>query len=302
MASRAIIINASAGADDKQAIAEKLAPIFAAGGIDAQITLARSSEELIEAARGAAAGRPLAVVAGGGDGTLSTVASTLAGTDVPFGVLPLGTLNHFAKDLGIPLDPEEAARNIVAGHVVSVDVGEVNGRIFLNNSSLGIYPRIVRQREHQQRQGRGKWTAFTWATLRALRRYIFLSVALRTKTEQLSLRTPFVFIGNNEYQMESLNMGGRTCLNAGQLSVVVAHRAGRWGLLRLAVRALVGRLRESREFDAFCTTEIRIETRRDTIDVALDGEVTRMETPLNYRVRPGALRVIVPAGGKSPAP
>lgn len=295
MSSMAIIINASAGADDKQAVADKLAPIFKAAGVDVQITLARSYAELIETARRAAASKPLALVAGGGDGTLSTVASTLAGTDTPFGVLPLGTLNRFAKDMGIPLDPEEAARSIIAGHVVRIDVGEVNGRMFLNNSSLGIYPRIVRQREHLQRRGRGKWAAFTWATLRVLRRYIFLNVALRTRTEQLTLRTPFVFIGNNEYQMESLNMGGRTCLTAGQLSVIVAHRTGRWGLVRLAARALVGRLRESKEFDAFCTTEILIETRREAIDVALDGEVALMSTPLNYRVRPGALRVIVPA-------
>lgn len=294
MKSIAVIINASAGLDDKQEIAEKLAAIFAASGVEASITLADTGEKLIEAARDAIAQKPSVIVAGGGDGTLNAIAALVVDTKIALGVLPLGTLNHFAKDLQIPLDPEDAARNILEGHTVSVDVGEVNGKIFLNNSSLGIYPRIVRHRERQQRLGFKKWPAFAWATMTVLRRYIFLSVALQTATGKIVRRTPFVFIGNNEYQMETLNMGGRTCINAGLLSVFLAHRTGRWGLLRLAVRALFGSLREAKEFDTFCTKEIVIETRHKTIDVATDGEVNRMDTPLSYRTRAGALRVIVP--------
>ncbi len=296
----AVILNVSAGADDKKAVADNLTAIFRSGGLDARVTLAPSSAEIIEAARRAAREKLRAIVAGGGDGTINTVASTLVGSEIALGVLPLGTLNHFAKDLNIPLELEAAARNIVAGRTVQVDVGEVNGRIFLNNSSLGLYPSIVIQRNKQQQQlGRGKWPAFAWATLTMLRRYPFLGVRLSTNGRELVRRTPFVFIGNNEYEMGNFNIGARGCLNAGQLSLYMPHRTGRLGLLRLALRALFGRLREAKDFDALCTEEIWIETHRKRLPVATDGEVAIMDTPLHYRVRPGALRVIVPESGES---
>jgi diacylglycerol kinase family enzyme len=291
----AIIINAASGSDDKQGVGERLGELFAARGLDARITLARSGDEIIEETRRALREDCDPLVAGGGDGTINAVASQLVGTTRTLGVLPLGTLNHFAKDLGIPLDMEGAAANLVEGHVERVDVGEVNGRIFLNNSSLGLYPSIVRHREKQQeRLGRGKWPAFVWATLSVLRRYPFLSVRLSTDTEEMRRHTPFVFVGNNEYEMESFNVGARSCLNAGHLSLYTAHRTGRLGLLRFALRALFGGLREEKDFDALCTTEVWVETRRNRLRVATDGEVTVMRTPLHYRVLPGALRVIVP--------
>ncbi|HVG33349.1 MAG TPA: diacylglycerol kinase family protein, partial [Pyrinomonadaceae bacterium] len=136
----------------------RLAELFSERGSDARITLAKSGNEIVELARRAARDDCHTVIAGGGDGTINAVASAVVGTDKRLGVLPLGTLNHFAKDLKIPLDLEGAVSNIFDAHVARVDVGEVNGRIFLNNSSLGLYPSIVRQREKQQeRLGRGKW-------------------------------------------------------------------------------------------------------------------------------------------------
>ncbi len=291
----AIIINAASGADDKKEARERLGELFAADGIKARISLARSGEEIIDLARRAVKDNCDPVIAGGGDGTINAVSSVLVGTKRTLGVLPLGTLNHFAKDLQIPLDLEEAARVCVAGNTTSVDVGEVNGRIFLNNSSLGLYPSIVRHREKQQeRLGRGKWPAFIWAALSVLRRYPFLNVRLSVDDREIMSRTPFVFIGNNEYEMENFNLGARSCLNKGQLSLYVAHRTGRLGLLRLAFSALFGGLRKQNDFDALCTKEIWIETRRSRLRVATDGEVTVMNTPLHYRVRPGALRVLVP--------
>ena len=291
----AVIINASSGTNDKEAASHRLAEIFAAGGFDARIRLAGSGSEIVDLARRAGRDHTATIVAGGGDGTINAVASTLVGTNRALGVLPLGTLNHFAKDLNIPLDLEGAARNIMAGHIKSVDVGEVNGRIFLNNSSLGLYPSIVRRREKQQeRLGRGKWPAFLWAAVSVLRRYPFLAVRLSTEEHKMVRRTPFVFIGNNEYEMENFNVGARSCLDAGKLSLYVAHRTGRLGLLRFAWRAFFGGLRNDKDFDAMCCAQVWIETRRRRLHVATDGEVTIMETPLHYRVRPGALRVVVP--------
>jgi YegS/Rv2252/BmrU family lipid kinase len=292
----AVIINASSGTDDKKETRERLAEVFASRGIEARISLAESGEEIINLARRAVEDKCQPIIAGGGDGTINAVASIVLDTDRTLGVLPLGTLNHFAKDLNIPLDVENALLVCLEGREAKVDVGEVNGQFFLNNSSLGLYPSIVRHREkQQQRLGRGKWPAFIWATLSVLKRYPFLSVRLSTDDQRLIRHTPFVFVGNNEYEMESFNVGARSCIDAGQLSLYVTHRTGRLGLLRLAWRALFGGLRDEQDFDAMCTKEIWIETRRPKrLRVATDGEVTIMTTPLHYRVRPGALSVLVP--------
>jgi YegS/Rv2252/BmrU family lipid kinase len=291
----AIIINASSGTDDKAQAVKQLEELFGARGLEALVSLARSGEEIVEMAKRAVEDDRQPIVAGGGDGTINAVAAQLINTDRALGVLPLGTLNHFAKDLKIPLELEDAAQTIIEGRAVEVDVGEVNGRVFLNNSSLGLYPSIVHSREQQQQTlGRGKWPAFVWAALSVLKRYPFLNVRLHVDEQELARRTPFVFIGNNEYVMESFDIGSRSCLDAGELSLYIAHRTGRIGLLRLAWRALFGGLSDEDDFDALCTRELWIETRRRKLRVATDGEVTLMETPLHYRVLPRALRVIVP--------
>jgi YegS/Rv2252/BmrU family lipid kinase len=289
-----IIINVNSGATEKEEVRRLLADVFGASGIEARISLAETGAEVVALARRAARSDAQTIVAGGGDGTISAVASTLVGTRKALGVLPLGTLNHFARDLGIPLKLEAAARTIIAGHAIRIDVGEVNERFFVNNSSLGLYPSIVRHRDRRQRLGHGKWPALLWAAFMVLRRYPFLDVRLSTDGKVLASRTPFVFIGNNEYEMESFNIGGRSCLNAGQLSLYVSPRTGRLGLLRLAVRALLRRLRGAEDFVALCSSEIWIETPRRSMRVSTDGEVVVMQPPFHYRVRPGALRVIVP--------
>jgi diacylglycerol kinase family enzyme len=291
-----IIINATAGSGQAQAECERLVAIFSSVGVAAQIFAAGSGAELMDTTQRVAADHPPIIVAGGGDGTLNAVASVLVGSNTTLGVLPLGTLNHFAKDLGIPLELDAAARTIAAGHVTSVDVGEVNGRIFINNSSLGLYPQIVRHRDTQQRRlGRGKWPALVWASLSVLRRSPFMNVRLQVDQTPHQYKTTFVFIGNNEYVMEGFNIGQRVRLNAGQLSVYVSHRRGRGALIALALRALFGRLQQASDFQALSAQTLEVETRRARVHVATDGEVTVMDTPLFYRVRPGALRVITPA-------
>jgi YegS/Rv2252/BmrU family lipid kinase len=291
-----VIINSGSGATDKEDVRRQLTEIFAAKGLDARILLGQSGAEIIELARGAVQGDSQVIVAAGGDGTVNAVASALVKTNKTLGILPLGTLNHFAKDLQIPLDLEGATHTIVAGQTTNVDIGEVNGRIFLNNSSLGLYPSIVREREKQQLRGSGKWLAFVRAVLTVLRRYPFINVRLNVEGKEFATRTPFVFIGNNEYVMESFKVGGRRCLNAGELSLYIMHRTGRMGLLRLAVRALFGGLSQEQDLISLCTDEVRIEARHKHLRVAMDGEVIRMEPPLHYRVRPGRLRVLVPRG------
>ena len=193
-----VIVNARSGFGDKVAVRRHLIEVFASSGIDAEVLLARDGAEVAVMAQNAAREKWTVIMAGGGDGTMNTVASHLVGTDKFLGVLPLGTLNHLAKDLGIPLDLEGAVQTVISGRATNVDVAEVDGRIFLNNSSLGLYPTIVREREKKQRLGSGKWPAFVWAAVSALRRYPFLHVRLVADGERFELRTPFVFVGNNE--------------------------------------------------------------------------------------------------------
>lgn len=288
-----VIMNRGAGGrEDPQA---RIVELFAALGEDPRIVQPNDEEDISALAREAAKGSEQIIVAAGGDGTISAVASELAGSDKILGVLPAGTLNHFAKDLGIPLELEAAVRTIKEGEVTAVDTGEVNGRIFINNSSLGIYPQIVSRREAQQeRLARGKWPAFLWATVQAFRRFPFLDLRVAFEGQQLERRTAFLFVGNNEYEIAGFKLGSRTCLNAGKLGLYFSHGTGRLGLIRLALHALFGRVDQAKDFEAFCVAEARIETGHRRLLVARDGEVEWMETPLHYRIRPGALRVLVP--------
>lgn len=291
-----VIVNGSAGCGYDADWAAALRAKFRAQGLEPAIALAASGEEMAGCARQAVAEGATLVVAGGGDGTVNAVGAALVDTGVAFGVLPLGTLNHFARDAGIPPALDDAIATLAHGVRSRVDVGEVNGRIFLNNSSLGIYPDIVRDREKQQRRlGRGKWPAFAWAALTALRRYPFLSVRLCVNGEQHARRTPFVFIGNNAYRMQGWNIGERARLDGGALSLYVAQRPGRLALLRLAFHALFGQIEGRRDFDVLSAGAMEIETRHKRLRVALDGEVTVMATPLRYRIRAGALTVMRPA-------
>jgi diacylglycerol kinase family enzyme len=291
----AIIINSTSGTGDKEILRDKLVELFSARGLAPEISLVGCGRELQPLAERMLKQGHSPIVAGGGDGTVNAVASALVGKQTPLGVLPLGTLNHFAKDLKVPLDLEGAVSVILDGTIEDVDVAEVNDHVFINNSSLGLYPSIVHQRQHQeQRLGWGKWPAFVWAALSVLRRFPFINVRLTADNVELNRSTPFVFIGNNEYQMEGINIGARSCLNGGKLSLHVAHRTGRWGLVRFAIRALFGSLRNESDLDFLCAKEIWIETRQQRLRVATDGEVSMMETPLHYRIHPAGLRVLVP--------
>ena len=289
-----VIVNATSGNGPKPDWAE-LEHKFAAAGLQAKVQVMQQGADIAPAVAAAVKRGAQLVVAGGGDGTVSAVAAELAGTDVTLGVLPMGTLNHFAKDLGIGLEQEQAIAVIAAGRQLQVDVGEVNGRIFINNSGLGLYPDIVRDREQRQRRlGHGKWRALLAASITAARRYPVLTVQVEVEGKTLTRRTPFVFIGNNEYKMEGFEIGERAAVDRGELALYITQRMGRFGLLRLAFMALLRRLNQARDFDMLIAREFVVNTGHRRLRVATDGEVTLMVPPLRYRVRPGALRVLVP--------
>jgi diacylglycerol kinase family enzyme len=294
-----IILNESAGSAGPEAIRNKIDSLFFTSGVATRIHVADQGARIEELARQALREGSCAVVAGGGDGTLNSVAGVLADTGTHFGVLPLGTLNHFAKDAGVPLAIEEAVRAIIHGATMPVDAGEVNGRIFLNNSSLGIYPQLVVIRKQHERRGASRWGGILRATWKGLLDYDLLAVRLNADGSELARRTPFVFVGNNRYQFEGLNLGSRKSLNEGCLSLAVAHRTGRAGLVRLAFHALRGRLREAHDFDLLTAESVTVETPQPSLRVALDGEVFEIQPPLRYRIRRGALQLIVPPGRRA---
>jgi diacylglycerol kinase family enzyme len=275
----------------------RLDGLFREARVDARIHLLQPGVNLAEAARDAADSGSTAVVAAGGDGTVSTVATALVGTSMPLGVLPLGTLNHFARDLKIPAGLPEAIAVIRAGRVTAVDVGRVNDRPFLNNASLGFYPNIVELRDELRRKGRRKLPAFVSATASVLWTYRGVVAVLQSERPRWAGRTPFVFVGNNEYTMEGLSLGGRPTLTGGQIVAYVAPRMRSRQLPLLLARALLGRVRRSGSFEIFPASQLEIAIPgASRVRIALDGEVTTMTTPLRFRSEPRALNVLCPGG------
>lgn len=290
-----VIVNGNAGKGWTEDEIRGLEEMFRDAGAEARVLVAHSGAEILALARQALEGKPAVLVGGGGDGTIGTLAAVVHSSATTLGVLPLGTLNHFARDLNIPLELEEAVRVVVANRQAAVDVGRVNDRTFINNSSIGIYTDIVRDRKRQQqRLGRGKLAALIWASITALRRAPFVRARLVLDGEERNYRAPFIFIGNNEYTMEGFNIGKRASLQAGRLSVYVTRRQSRLGLVALGLSALFGRLHQARDFEATTAHSLDVETRHRVLPVATDGEVAVMQTPLHFQCLPGALRVIVP--------
>jgi diacylglycerol kinase family enzyme len=234
-----------------------------------------------------------AIIAGGGDGTMNTVAAVLAGADVPLGVLPLGTLNHFAKDLGIPMSLAGAVAIIAENRAVPVDVAEVNTNIFINNSSIGIYPYIVLDRDRIMRRRRqSKWIALALALIRIARRFPVHRLLVSAAGQAKSYRTPCLFVGNDAYRLGIDAFGRRQRLDEGLLDVYVAKPSRPLSLFLLACRALLGFLDE-KELDHWQVRSADVLSRKHRLLVALDGEVRVMHSPLHYRSRAKALRVYV---------
>jgi diacylglycerol kinase family enzyme len=227
---------------------------------------------------------------------MSAVAGELAGSEATLGVLPLGTLNHFARDLGIPAKLDEAAALIASGHATKVDVAEVSGRVFINNSAIGLYPLMVLDRDAQRRKlGRSKWFALMVASARTLARFGHQRLRLTINDRPAAADTPLLFVGNNDYRLALPNAGSRSSLKDGRLCVLVMRSKSRAGFLGATARVLLGRTRDTDMVRLDDVQTLRVDSRRSLLPVSLDGETLYLPPPLDYRIRPGALRVIAPA-------
>jgi diacylglycerol kinase family enzyme len=289
----AVILNPTSGSVG-DATSERIVELFAAEGRSATALAAGPGRTVAAQARAAVEAGCRLAVAAGGDGTVNAVATAVLGRDILLGVLPMGTLNHFAKDLGLPLELAEAVRVAALGTMRRVDVGQVNGRVFLNNSSIGVYPRVVELRRRWESTGLGKWVAALWASLVVLRRRPFMGVRIRTTDDTVVRLTPFLFVGNNEYRMVGLHGAARESLSGGRLALYVMHASRRRSLLVLAWQVLWRGVEQVRELELFLVAEATVETRRRRLQVALDGEVAVLASPLEYRILPLALPVMGP--------
>ncbi len=299
-----VLINRAAGTVVSGKITqESLEDAFRKGGVEATVEMI-PGDQMAERARAAVQAGVDGVVAGGGDGTVRCLAGVLVGTGIPLGVLPLGTLNHFARDLGIPAGIPEAAealaRALVGGDVRALDLGEVNGEVFVNTSVLGFYPPVVQDRDHQRKHaGRNKWLAALVALFRVLPRTPALLLSLTFEGRKIARKTHFVLVGNNEYSMSLFTPGERNLFDSGNLYLYIASCPGRICLFFLALLALVSRATRSDRFESWCLPELTIDVRRKRgkkVPVFLDGEVLLLDPPLRYRVRARELRVLVPQG------
>ncbi len=289
----AVLVNAQAGGTNTEELVRDIREQFRLHHLEPDLALIHPGTSLREKAQAVATAGYSVVAAAGGDGTIRTVAESLIGTSTTLGILPLGTLNHLAKDLHIPLDLAGAIRAVAEGQPKSIDAAEVNDQIFLNNSSIGLYPKIVRHRERLQASGHHKWSAFISAAAFALKRYSLVRVRLASDHEQGERETPFVLVGNNAYTMRGLDLGARERLDEHTLAVYLAPRAQRRDLFRWALGALLP-VSPRDLLTIHRSAELWIETRKSHLSVALDGEVVVLPTPLHYRILPNAITVMVP--------
>jgi len=290
-----VLINRGGGAiaADPQ-IVDKLSKAFDAAGLEVEIELVAGGECALRCRAIAERGDKLLVV-GGGDGTVSAAASALVGTETLLGIVPLGTLNHFARDLGIPTSIDEATKLIARRPERLVDVAEMNDRLFINNSAIGLYPLMVIDRDLQRvRLGRSKRLAMIVASLRTLARFNHQRLTLTINDQEARIDTPLLFVGNNEYRTDIAAAGRRESVEAGVLSVYVMRKKTRRGLIAASLRALFNRSRADDMVRIEGVERLCVSSRKRQLAVSLDGEVVRAVPPLEYRIRKKELRLIAP--------
>ena len=244
------------------------------------------------------------VVAAGGDGTINAVAQAALGSDCTFGVLPKGTFNYFSRTHGIPADTGEGMQVVLQGSAQPVQVGLVNNHLFLVNASVGLYPKLLEDREAWKQQlGRRRWVAFSSALATLLRGYRTLRLSIEVHGKRQEIRTPSLFVGNNALQMEQLGFTESHAIDAGQLAAMTLRPIGRLAMLWLIFQGVLGKLGEADQVEKFTCKRLTVTRSRGLglrrVKVATDGEIKWLTLPLQFSVSPEPLMLLRPAG---PAP
>jgi len=235
------------------------------------------------------------IVAAGGDGTVGAVADALVGRGASLGILPLGTFNFVSRGLGLPEEPEAAARAILAGHAHRISVGTVNGLVFLNNVSLGVYPRILAEREAAYAKwGRFRFLAYWTVIVTLVRAQRMRELVIDTEDGSRTVRTPLVFIARSAYQLERFGLSARDIISEDRFAVFVARAGSRWHLMKLAMHLAMRRLVPGTDVELFSAKSLTIRTPRRKPRVAFDGEKRRMLAPLRFEIKEDSLSIIIP--------
>lgn len=298
-----VILNAASGAGGEEDPAATLRRHFGAGADRVRIVTVDRGHDLPGAIAEAVAAGHGVLVAAGGDGTIAAVAEAALAHGRTLGILPMGTFNFVARGLGIPQDPGAAAACLLDGRARPMPVAEVNGRLFLNNASLGIYPAILREREGiYRRWGRSRLAAY-WSVLRTVLG-AFRPLHLRVTVDGTTVRarTPLVFVARSAFQLDHYGLEGAEAVRAGRFALFLAPDAPPLRLALIALRLALGGLRPGRDIALVACDDIVVETRARRLLVAHDGERTRLPTPLRFRIRPDALRIIAPEAEAPPPP
>jgi diacylglycerol kinase family enzyme len=277
-----------------------LTSAFAEGGRKLTVDVVEPGHieaKLQEAANGDAD----AVIAGGGDGTIRTAASHLLNTDKVLGIVPLGTLNRLARDLGIPLDPQEAALALTNAKVTAIDVATVKDRVYLCNSMIGLMQELA-----EQRQGlRGRSLAKRVAGHAEMLSHIWrsrknLALMVEDAKEKRLVRVLSLVVSNNSYAEQPGLMLRRPQLDQGRLGVYISkHRTGA-AFAGVFLKVLLGRWRGDPAIEHLRARRIVIDSSLPRIKVSNDGDFETLTFPLTYAIRPQALKVLVPPASAEP--
>lgn len=290
-----VIVNAAAGSvGGREDVAQRVEGIFREVGWDVRVAMVEPAG-LMAAIESAAERGPEVLVVGGGDGTIRGAAGVAMARGLALGILPLGTMNLLAKDLGLPLDPEDAARVVAEGRVKKIDVGEVNGSLFLHSSILGLVPRLGEDRERIRAAGVSLETPQSvWRMFQTLQRAARLRVEMKWDGGSARVRTHMLAVVNNPVEEDGIGVFARASVDAGMLSVYAFRHGGPFALVGLAWSIVRGKLRRDPAVLVHDVHEMEIVLRRNHARVSNDGEVERMGRVLRYRILAGALDVVVP--------
>ena len=295
-----VVFNARSGRRDRPNVREDMESALRSAGRSYEfVEIGKNPAQAAARAARAAGESGGIVVAAGGDGTMNTVAQAAFEADVPFGAVPLGTFNYFARDNGIALDPAAAAKKLAEGAETPVQVGLVNGRVFLVNASVGLYPMLLEEREaFKQQYGRTRWVALGAALWTILTRtHPRIVVRIRADGEAREVRASTLFVGNNPLQLARLGIDHAQAVAAGHLAAIRVRPASVWGLISVLFHGAVGRLAGANEVESFAFREMEVAPLRPKrrpmfLKVATDGESVRMRLPLVFQVAPRPLRLV----------
>jgi diacylglycerol kinase family enzyme len=297
------VLNRASGSGSANEIADAITRAMDEAGCPYRLLLAGHPEQLEHLARQAvelAREANGVVVVAGGDGTINAVTQAVLPSGLPFGVLPQGTFNFFGRCHGLPEgDVAASIRGLLDAREKPVQVGLVNGRAFLVNASIGLYPDLLEEREQdKQRFGRHRWVALGSGLRALLGGYPRLHLLLRQDGQTRVLRATTLVVGNNRLQLERIGISQAAAVEQGQLVGIAMPPVARWRMIRTAVRGLLGHLGKVEQIEHFAFTELELALRRHRrIKLALDGEIIRLRLPLRFEVAPQPLRLLVPRIG-----